>query len=263
MSVTQPIIICRACKNLSAVFLMDGQIFKDNIKYYECSHCLYVQTETPYWLDKAYTSAISSSDTGILRRNQANAKIALSTLLLLGEMNDRLVDCAGGYGILVRLLRDYGVDAYWTDEYCENLLAKGFEYENGAASLVTAFEAFEHFVNPLDELESLLQIAPNILLSTEIISSPAPTQQNWWYYGKEHGQHIGFFRIRTLEVMASRFGKKIISDGKSYHLITSHNISGTYWKALCLLTRFFPWIPTWKLKSKTWADHHKITKQNE
>jgi Nif-specific regulatory protein len=45
----------------------------------------------------------------------------------LGSLFGTVVDCAGGYGILVRLLRDYGVNALWSDPYCENVLAKGFE----------------------------------------------------------------------------------------------------------------------------------------
>ena len=56
-------------------------------------------------------------------------------------------------GILVRLLRDYGVEALWCDQYCENLLARGFEYNGECADLVTAFEVLEHFVNPLEELD--------------------------------------------------------------------------------------------------------------
>jgi hypothetical protein len=237
---------------------MDGQLLKKNVKYYECTHCQYVQTEEPYWLDKAYSNPINASDTGILRRNKYNAKIVISTLSILGKMRGKVVDCAGGYGILVRLLRDYGVDAFWSDPYCENLLAKGFEHHDETATLVTAFEAFEHFVYPMDELEKLFKISQNILLSTEIISTPPPLQKDWWYYGKEHGQHIGFFRVQTLEIMAARIGKKVVSDGKSYHLITNLNISKGHWKAILFLSKVFPSIFTWRLKSKTWDDHHKM-----
>jgi hypothetical protein len=52
------------------------------------------------------------------------------------------VDCAGGYGILTRLLRDIGVDALWSDPFCQNLMALGFEHSNEPAELVTAFEEF-------------------------------------------------------------------------------------------------------------------------
>lgn len=249
---------CRACRNKSSIFLMNGTIFEKEIDYFECQTCGYVQTAEPYWLESAYTNAINASDTGIMWRNQNNAKIVLSTLFILGKLNGKVVDWAGGYGILVRLLRDYGIDAFWSDMYCENLLAKGFEHTNNGADLVTAFEAFEHFLDPQAELDKLLAVAPNVLLSTELVPYPAPPQNAWWYYGKEHGQHIGFFRLTTLEQMAKKHGKHLISDGHSYHLITSQPISIKYWKLIRRITNFIPNIFTFGLKSKTWDDHIKM-----
>ena len=188
--------ICRNC-NSHMVALFAGELIGHQVSYFECLNCSYIQTEDPFWLDQAYAEAINDSDTGIMVRNQSNARIVLATMLLLKNLDGTLVDCAGGFGILVRLLRDYGINALWLDRYCNNILARGFEHTNEKAVLVTAFEAFEHFVNPAEELDRLLAIAPNLLLSTEIIADPAPKPQNWWYYGKEHGQHIGFFRIKT------------------------------------------------------------------
>jgi hypothetical protein len=55
---------------------------------------------------------MNDSDTGILSRNQISAKNILGVMALLGNVSGKVVDCTGGgYGILVRLLRDYGVDA--------------------------------------------------------------------------------------------------------------------------------------------------------
>ena len=50
------------------------------VDYFECPNCGYVQTETPYWLGRAYAEAINDNDTGILVRNQANARIVLATI---------------------------------------------------------------------------------------------------------------------------------------------------------------------------------------
>jgi hypothetical protein len=160
---------CRCCGGAS-IYLFPGSLVGFDVGYFECIICGYVQTETPHWLDQSYTDAINNSDTGIMARNQANSKIVLATMLLLGKLDGILVDYAGGYGILVRLLRDFGLNALWSDPYCENLLAKGFEHTNEKADLVTAFEAFEHFVNPAEELDKLLAIAPNVLFSTLLIN---------------------------------------------------------------------------------------------
>jgi hypothetical protein len=225
------------------------------VKYFECPTCGYVQTEAPYWLDRAYAEAINDSDTGIMMRNQANARIALATLLLLGKLDGKLIDCAGGYGILVRLLRDYGVNALWSDRYSKNLIARGFEHTTETADLVTAFEAFEHFEKPVEELDKLLGIAPNVLISTEIIADPAPKPADWWYYGKEHGQHIGFFRIRTLERLAQERGKHLLSNGVSYHLMTDHPINKTLWKLLIRANKLLPILLRRRLTPRTWSDH--------
>lgn len=246
--------ICRTCGE-HATPLWSANILNFNVQYFECSNCGYVQTEQPYWLDCAYAEAINTSDTGIMLRNIVNARIVLTTLLSLGIPRGRVVDCAGGYGILVRLLRDYGVDAWWSDRYSQNLVARGFEFTGQTASLVTAFEAFEHFVDPSKELDNLLAIAPNVLLSTELIPTPTPLHGSWWYYGKEHGQHIGFFRAGTLEMMAKRRGKWFSTDGINCHLISDKPVTALLWRMLKRSNRLMPTVMKAWLSPKTWNDH--------
>jgi len=254
--------ICRCCGS-SAPYILSGTLLEQDIEYFECILCGYVQTEDPQWLHVAYAQAINDSDTGIMQRNQANSKIVLSTLLLLGRLHGVVVDCAGGYGILVRLLRDYGVNALWSDPYCANIFAKGFERTTEKADLVTAFEVFEHFADPAAELDKLLSIAPNVLISTVLISDPAPKQDDWWYYGREHGQHIGFFRVRTLEKLASSRGKYLVSNGNSYHLITDLKINRLLWKVMILANRLIPLVVIGRLKSKVRSDYNYLIKADD
>jgi len=251
--------VCRVCSN-NVNLLFEGQLIaKHRIKYFECVSCGYVQTEEPYWLEEAYHRSITASDTGIMLRNQYNAKLVIATLYLLGVMNGTVVDYAGGYGILVRLLRDFGVNALWTDRYSQNLLASGFEFEGGEVQLVTAFEAFEHFINPKDELASLLEISPNVLISTEIMPKPTPKYDNWWYYGAEHGQHIGFFRVETLSNLAAQHGKRLVTDGRSYHLFTDQNLSLMRWRIVRKIISKLPSLLTKRLTTKVWSDHLYIS----
>lgn len=254
--------VCRCCHS-SIHSIFSGALIGHSVGYFECTTCGYVQTETPHWLDQAYAAAINDSDTGIMARNQANARIVLATMLLLGNLDGTLVDYAGGYGILVRLLRDFGINALWSDRYCKNLLARGFEYTNEHAELVTAFEAFEHFLNPAEELDRLLAIAPNVLFSTELIADPAPKQDVWWYYGKNHGQHIGFFRIRTLAKLAKERGKFLASNGTSYHLMTNKPVNQALWKIMIKVNRLIPLLLRRTLVSKVWTDHNLIVRMNK
>ncbi len=242
---------CRVCKSKKLKLLFEGPLLDEQVKYYECTDCGYVQTQEPYWLEKAYSNPINVTDVGIMSRNLGNVKMVLASLIILGNRNGKVIDKAGGYGILVRLLRDHGVKAFWDDLYCENLIAKGYECADGVkGDLVTCFEAFEHFVHPMIEMERLLDSAPNILLSTELIDIPSPLPGDWYYYGANHGQHIGFYRLRTLEYMARKFGKYLISDGHSYHLFSEHRTSKAAWRLLINIGKLNPKILSLMIQQK-------------
>ena len=103
---------CRVCHRPIGTSFSEGRILDRNVEYFECAECGYVQTEEPTWLDEAYSSPINLSDTGIMARNLSNVNLTLATLTLMGAKSAQVVDYAGGYGLLVRLLRDKGVDAY-------------------------------------------------------------------------------------------------------------------------------------------------------
>lgn len=252
---------CRVCGISNSTSYASATLLNRSVMYFECLNCSYLQTETPYWLKEAYKSSINASDTGILDRNLKNLDLVLTTLALIGERDPKVVDYAGGFGILVRLLRDKGVDAFWADPYSQNLLARGFEFKGGIkASLVTAFEAFEHFVHPTKEMENLLQISPNILLTTTLAPTPAPKPTDWWYYGLDHGQHIGFYRVATLRYLADKFGMNLLTDGVSIHLLSKKRFPGLQWHTLRWLYRMFPSVFSMRFKSKTWSDHLYITK---
>jgi len=47
--------------------------------------------------------------------------------------------------------------------------------------LVSAFEVFEHLVNPLEEIERMLRLSDSILFSTLLVPTPAPGLADWWY----------------------------------------------------------------------------------
>jgi len=251
---------CRLCNSLISNPFSEAELLGHRIKYFECTQCEYVQTEEPFWLEEAYASSINKSDTGIMARNLSNVRIVLATLTLMRKRTGKVVDYAGGHGFLVRLLRDIGIDALWSDPYSENLVARGFEYEseNEPALLVTAFEAFEHFVNPVDEMEKLLSISSNILVTTTLAPSPTPAPSDWWYYGLDHGQHIGFFRVNTLEHLAKKFHLNLISDGKSIHFFSKERYPKYFWKSLILFSKITPYLFSIGLRSKTWNDNLKL-----
>jgi len=253
---------CRICGTfVRPVF--EGIVLGRNVEYQECSACGYVQTETPTWLDEAYGEAIGVGDTGILRRNQRAARVVVRMMAMLGTLHGKVIDSAGGYGLLVRMLRDMGVDARWEDRYCENLLARGFESGiDEPADMVTAFEVIEHLEDPLAHLQRLCARAPHVLVSTALIPAPTPPLDSWWYYAPAGGQHIGFFRGQTLQYAAAALNRRVFSDGRSFHLFTSAgSISALGFLWARKTAAFAPLIARARLRSRTWDDFHVIERQ--
>ena len=244
---------CRVCAGPSN-FQFTQNLLAHPVDYFDCPRCGYVQTQTPDWLEQAYARAINDVDTGIMLRNRLNVGRVLGTLWAYGQLHGRVTDHAGGYGILVRLLRDAGVDARWRDKYCENLLARGFEADEGQSSdLLSAFEVFEHLVHPLEELRSMVAESPIVLLSTELVPTIGPPAKDWWYLGPEHGQHIGFFRSKTLRWMADELGCHHASDGVSVHVF-SRRPAPRLWRTAMRRPLLLPLVTRYFLRSRTNRD---------
>ncbi len=230
---------------------------KYRIQYFQCSNCRYVCTEDPYWLQESYKYSINITDTGILARNIYLSKITSCILFLFFQRNKKYLDYGGGYGILTRLMRDIGFDFYLYDPYTENLFARGFRYPDnycGDIELITSYESFEHFSNPLEDLGIIFSISHNVFFSTEILPDPVPKPEEWWYYGLEHGQHISFYSQQTLKTIAESFGLNLYSYN-NLHFFTHKKLFKPFWKLICKFgIRFiFPLIQL-KMKSKTFED---------
>jgi hypothetical protein len=230
------------------------------VGYFDCTHCGYLQTEKPYWLEEAYETVIADLDTGIMWRNLRNMAHVVLTLTVFGRLRGRVLDHAGGYGILVRLLRDVGVEAHWRDKYCQNLLAGGFESDPGPYDLITAFEVFEHLEHPLEELRAMLQVAPIALISTDLVPSEETPSPDWWYLGPDHGQHIGFFRTRTLAHLAREVGCSYRTDGRTLHVFSKRSVPAL-WLPLQRMRWLAKVIAKARLESKLGSDHEALRRR--
>ena len=200
---------------------------KYDVKYYQCVETGFIQTEDPYWLDEAYSSAIASLDLGLLMRNENMVKEVTRIISSTFNPDARFLDYAGGYGIFTRLMRDRGFDFYHTDKYCQNIFALQFSLEDTKPKfeLLTAFEVFEHLVDPIEELKYLLTYSDNVLFSTELIPMDTElTPSGWWYFVPEIGQHISFYTKESLKVLANKVGCNLYTNGSNLHLITRQEL---------------------------------------
>jgi len=251
---------CNICSQENNEIFKSTIFNKYPIAYFYCDLCGFLQTEEPYWLEEAYSESINISDTGYLSRNIYLSKKLTVLLSLFFDKKAKFLDYAGGYGVFVRLMRDIGFDFYWSDKYTQNMFARGFEgslSENYEA--ITTFESFEHFVNPIEEIENMLASSKNIIFTTELLPYPIPKTSEWWYYGTEHGQHISFYSEKTLRYIAQKY-KLNYYNLFGLHLITEKKIPN-YAKYLLKLTKFgFDDFLRRKLKSNTWEDYLKMSK---
>jgi hypothetical protein len=216
---------CGLCGSEARRVCTQRLLEQHDVDYFLCSVCELLQTEQPYWLEQAYTEAISQLDTGAVQRNQSAARITelLAAIVDIAPTSTCL-DYGGGHGVFVRMMRDTGFDFRWFDTYAENLYAGGFEGEPSAHhALVTAFEVLEHFADVRADIDSLFAGRPDhVLVGTVLHRGHQP---GWWYYLLESGQHVAFYSPRTLEWIAERFGYDVCI-GNEYSLFTKRRLGG-------------------------------------
>jgi hypothetical protein len=257
---------CKICGSRTSNLFTAKVLHKYDVDYFLCPACEFVQTENPYWLEEAYASPMNLSDTGILVRNLSYSRVTALLLLLIYGKDKKYLDFAGGYGVFTRLMRDLGFDFYWYDPFTTNLLSKGFEYRTdtqGSITLLTTFESFEHFADPLAEVRKMLTIAPNIIFSTQLVPDPIPSPDQWWYYSPEHGQHVAFYRRKTLQHIASQFNLHLYSI-RSFHLLSTKRINPLLFSLLAVISKTpaFDLIKVF-LRSKTEEDSRQLIHQNQ
>lgn len=232
---------CKICNSSSEPIHKGYVLNKYKIQYYHCDKCGFTQTEEPYWLEEAYSDAISISDTGVMARNSLLSCMTKIILSFISDKQGKFLDFGGGYGIFTRLMRDIGFDFYWYDKYATNLVARGFEGKinsNDRYEAVTSFENFEHLLNPIEDIEIMLGLSDVLLFSTELMPEDLPEPDKWWYYCLEHGQHISIFSKKSLEFIAKKNGFNFITDGKQLHVFTKNKVSSKIFLMVKMIMKF-------------------------
>ncbi len=213
---------CSVCESILAPLFQKKIMFKYDGYYHLCNNCKFIQITNPHWLEEAYSSAITSTDIGLITRNLYFSEIIEKIILKFFKNENAFLDYGGGYGLFVRIMRDKGLEFYREDKYCENLFAKYFDKNDLKSEtkfeMVTAFEVFEHLENPIEVFKYLLTMSDNILFSTEL--QPDKDLENWEYLSPENGQHISLFHYQTLLKISNLLNMQLHTNKKSLHLLT-------------------------------------------
>ena len=253
---------CNICKTPTHRIFDTKILGKYPANYFRCSNCEFIQTDTPYWLEEAYKNPINNSDTGLMARNIDLSRLTSIVIFFWLNKKGIFLDFAGGYGVLTRLMRDIGFDFYWRDKYTDNLFSKGFEYQPDTKDkfeMITAFEFLEHAVDPLKELDEITSMTDTFLFSTVLTPRDTLPQEDWFYFGVTHGQHISFFSKKTLEYLANKYGMYLHTNNKNIHLLTRKKLPFLSISLIQKLKRFGAnKIINRNMRSKTVSDHNKI-----
>lgn len=214
--------VCRACGSPVSRAFETLILGRYTVAYFRCQGCQSLQSEPPYWLSEAYQSAIVATDTGAVLRNLVchAAIVAVARTL---KVKGRVLDYGGGAGILCRLLRDSGFDAYLYDRYAEPLYARGFSLEldtirSGELGMLCAVEVVEHCANPAEDVGKLFRLRPQVMFVTTL---PYRGEgEGWWYLGPHTGQHVFFYSTACLQQFARTYGYDYLGIGQ-FHIFTA------------------------------------------
>jgi len=209
---------CPLCGGAAPWAFRHRVLSRSSAELHLCAQCDYLFASQPDWLTEAYERVINVMDTGCLARTEELRKTTALPIQLLAGRAGRWLDFGGGHGAYARRMRDTGFDFRWWDPLAKNLFACGFEASPGETfDGLTCWECLEHFTDPRAETAKMRARAPRILFSTELRPERLPAPDRWWYYGWEHGQHVGFHSLSSLSVLAEGLGLRLVSSGKSLH----------------------------------------------
>ncbi len=197
--------VCRLCHETAPFVFTKKLLDKYEVRYYRCSSCESLQSEEPYWLGESYAPHTLVPDLSTLRRVLTIQRLVFWIHKIVGfSPSDKLLDWGGGNGMLVRLLRDNGVDGYVLDEYVKNLYAIGFDHQDGTHyQMITSIQVWEHFSNPDAEMDLIFGMQPQyILIATGLYNKQGAD----WAYLNAYGRHVFCYSNKGRDYIAKKYG---------------------------------------------------------
>jgi hypothetical protein len=247
---------CKICNSTTRKFGEATVLGKYNAEYDQCTGCGFISARQPSWLPEAYSSAITSSDLGTVSRTDQNSLKTKAVVDLFFNFATTFLDYGAGYGMFVRRMRDLGYNFSAYDLHCQNLFSTQFQIpdlDGKKFDLITAFEVFEHLEDPTGVFRLLLAHGDQIFFTTNLLPNPVPALADWWYYGPEHGQHISFYTLKALEMVAANHQRFFYTNGTDLHLFSRKRLS-KFWFRKATKDRNSQYLGLWRRRSSLLDD---------
>lgn len=198
-----------------------------DIPYYQCLECRFTFTtafdrfSTEQWRRFIYNRDYVKVDPAFIEeRPSANAFVTEAYLRAVGGKPVGL-DFGGGDGLAASILRSRG----WIYDSVDPFNGQDHVSPHGLYDFCTAFEVFEHVVQPREALADLRRRCSAeralILIGTNVLDGMIShrTGLDWWYAGPRNG-HISLFSRAALKRLAADAGLHYLSLGRNLHFLS-------------------------------------------
>ena len=203
---------CRLCHGPTRHRFSARILEKYPTDYRECTECGCLQTGRPTWLAEAYAIPGVHIDVGQAARVvQTWLRLCFFLRNIGFDRSRACVDYGGSAGLLTRLMRDAGYDYHAFDLYDGSKYANYFRIDRLAQvspALVSAFEVFEHFPDPAEQLGGILSSGADLVVfTTQFYEGQG---EDWPYLVPCCGQHVFFYTERGLAAFAGSHGFDLV-----------------------------------------------------
>ena len=242
---------CKICKNKISKTFKKITIHGKLRNMVKCSVCDFISYDKIDWLKLAYKNTYTDQDHNkLLRSIWAYRLIKTIIKMNYDDINKlKILDFGSGYGITPKLLQNSDLNVFSYDKYDVNIFSTNHLNDinnlKKNIDIIYAIEVFEHLENPIHTLDFLDNLNFQLLIFTTELHDQIQNLEKWNYLGKEHGQHINFFGIKTLNILAKKYNLNFYTDKKWIHIFSKKKLSFFLILKLKILMRlkysFNPW----------------------
>ena len=192
-----------------------------------CAGCEFCFLADPEWLESSFAAHLHQMDVGSVDRSGLMAQFLLGFLGASRRRRSwRVLDIGGGDGLLVRLLRDRGIAAQFSDPHTTPTYDVGPAVaDSDRFEVAVMSEVALHLTDPVGTFRGILERCDRLLFTAVVPPDPMPF--DWWYLMPSTGQHVAFYPVPAIESIAGELGCHWCSDGKFFHLISTSPIPRT------------------------------------